>query len=1115
MPSSENLNRFRWLHFSDIHVGMKGQDHLWARFGHLLDADLEKLLKRAGVVDLILFSGDMVQKGLASEFDRFDEIMAKIMDRVAEFQDRPQMIALPGNHDLTRPDPLDSHAFALSNYWEKPEIRERFWDKKGGDYRDFIGKAFESFSSWQARAIEAGVHVRPNKRGILPGDASYVLERSNGTLGVAALNSTWLQLGGGDYTGRLHVDASQLLEITDLDPDKWASSVDVSLLVTHQPPTWLHANKPSTWENDINPTGRFDMHLYGHMHVPDTSTVTHGGGHARRSVQAASLFGLEIYGAAVERIQGYSLCEVQIAEQSRKLTVWPRTLIQVSGGEMKLAQDLSQNIDENTGSFSMPYTLDRNNKSQSPRPGRVESQQTVNHSEDVALDLSRPAQFELETIRVKTVISKAHQSVRQLERDVVLAGLTRDRIAWVASDWGMGHEGFVASVRDQLNIPSQSVFALDFSVYRTRDNFFESLQNLYRVSFQEICEAIADAGPSVLVFDDIDFPSISAIDGNFEREVETLAKTVRDFATDTAIIIRSRRLTRFATLEQVELRALDEVDVGIYAAASEIGSKKYEKPEIYSKLFRHTDGVPNRIDVALRALQLISLNELMESNPDFSTTNGALVDAPAALMATVSELRASEDQQEQRAWSLLLALSALPYGEQLGRLRRFLGPHPIDVPHAQALADRSLINSVSLATFEGAETEASRTLIVPRSVRDYVRNIIDEQTAEDIDLKALELLFGKQWTTGDIQSSPTVRRVQQAMCDVYEIQNASTLILRAVRRSLDDTNSRSSESSVRLASRFVDALVKGDHFRSVIGLCEDVLALIDNDDRFSRAANILKYEYARSLRMTSRHDDALSQFKALDETFLSKRQRQSVHLGIAMCLESLGNAEDAAESAKRAIAIDRNSSGALHARTILAEQMQDNDQRIAELKRILVLAHKKQSHTLANTVSLALAEDRKRKGLPTEDLLKNILTTQKKTGDFYNVVRAIIDLAGVPGRIERLTAEERTILISAYHYLFHERLFNLFDKCHAALWKMFSHDGDAASLFNLFRLSSFIWRLNGREEQELRYLSELAKKYGDIIARGVSSTNRDGAYFIVRVSIAMGQQHWLEGETSK
>jgi tetratricopeptide (TPR) repeat protein/predicted MPP superfamily phosphohydrolase len=1116
MPEADDASlkfkTFRWLHFSDLHVGVHEQSSLWPRFGRLLDADLERVLKRAGDIELIVFSGDMVQKGTRDEFDLFDETLGKIIDRISEFQARPQLIALPGNHDLVRPDSLSGHAVALAAYWQRPEIRERFWDKKGEDYRAFISGVFENYTAWQNRLIDAGVHIRPDKVGLLPGDASYVIETSSGKLGVAALNSTWLQLEGGDYTGRLHVDARQLHEITGSDPDRWAQANDVSLLVTHQPPSWLHPNSPSTWENDVNPSGRFDLHLYGHMHKPDTSTIAYGGGQARRSLQAASLFGMEYYDGAYERLQGYSLCEIAIADQNRTLTVWPRRLIEVAGGEMKLGQDLSQNIDEDKGSFSLPYSMGARKKAIPPTFTDIQPLPAGSRTAAQVIDLERSVRFDLESIRFAATGSKAHFSVRQLERDVVLGGLQCDRIAWVASDWGMGHEGFIASIRDKLGIAPQSVYALDFNGFRNRSTFFEGLQTLFRVSFQEICEVIANAGPSILIFDDLDFPSNSVIDGSFESDVEGLARTVADFATETIIIIRTRRPARFAKFAQVELNALDEADVGVYAAASEIGDVKYSKPEAASKLFRHTDGVPNRIDVALQDLEIISLDDLMESNLDFSASGGTVVEAPPALVATVSELRASEDRQEQRAWHLLLALSALPHGEQLARLKRFLGPHPITLPHARTLIDRSLVNSMSLTTFEELGAEASRTLVVPRSVREYVRNIIDDKTAEDIDLKALELHFGDRWTAGEIYNSATGKRVRQALCDVYEIQNASTLILRTVRRALEGGGSTPPENAVRLALAFVDTLQDGDHFRSAAGLCEDVLAVIEHDDRYEREVNLLRYEYARCLRMTGRHAEARANFEALDDSFLSKQQRQSVQLGLALCLDRQGDEPGAAEAAKRAISIDRKSASALHASVILAEQIRDNDERIAELKKILVKAQKNDNQTLANTINLSLATDRRRRGLSSDDLLKQIVVTQKKTGDFYNAARAIVELARQPGAVERLTAEERTHLIAAYHFLFHERLYNLFDKCHGALWKLFSHDGDAASLLTLFRHSSFIWRLNGREEQETKYLAALAKKFGDLIAGGVSRTNRDGAYFIVRVSVVMGQQPALESD---
>jgi hypothetical protein len=69
---------------------------------------------------------------------------------------------------------------------------------------------------------------------------------------------------------------------------------------------------------------------------------------------------------------------------------------------------------------------------------------------------------------------------------------------------------------------------------------------------------------------------------------------------------------------------------------------------------------------------------------------------------------------------------------------------------------------------------------------------------------------------------------------------------------------------------------------------------------------------------------------------------------------------------------------------------------------------------------------------------------------------------------------------------------------------VFEKAGDRANLLNLFRRSSFIWRLNGREHQEAKYLASLRTVVRDLIAMGITNANRDGAYFIVRITVVTG-----------
>lgn len=64
-----------WLHISDLHVGMKQQGWLWPTVKTSLKEDLERLHAKAGPWHFVIFSGDLVKAGAASEFERFGEVI--------------------------------------------------------------------------------------------------------------------------------------------------------------------------------------------------------------------------------------------------------------------------------------------------------------------------------------------------------------------------------------------------------------------------------------------------------------------------------------------------------------------------------------------------------------------------------------------------------------------------------------------------------------------------------------------------------------------------------------------------------------------------------------------------------------------------------------------------------------------------------------------------------------------------------------------------------------------------------------------------------------------------------------------------------------------------------
>jgi len=1087
----EKNKAFRWLHFSDIHVGQDGQDRVWPRASTLLLDDLETAHRKTGGFDCLVFSGDLVQKGAAEEFEEFDEVLTKILNRLGELGERPPVITIPGNHDLSRPDRLNPVAMALTRFWSEVGLREAIW-KPGSEYLSFLESVFFNYSEWRARAIRNGVHLAPAMQGLLPGDGSYFLDTAAGKVGVIGLNSTWLQLGGGDYLGQLHVDARQLLAVTENAPDDWVRANELNLLITHQPASWLHADSPASWDSDLNPAGRFDLHLFGHMHEPDIISIAHGGGVGRRNVQAASLFGLEKYGDGHTRIQGYSANRITLDSTGHTFTCWPRKLVPVAGGRMKLVPDSSQEIDEDTGALSIAYNVDRRvSVGSKDVPSRVDA--------DGVGPRLVSTRFELAAIHHPISESKGHLKVRRVEQDACVAALLERRLAWVASDWGMGSDGFIAAICARLELSREKVFSLDFNGYDATDTFFDGLRTRLGGTFQQMCDALAEGGRCVLLLDDINV----GLSGTIEQALDRLVGPVCDFAAEAYILLRSRRRPKGIDVPVVELKPLDEADVAIYARESELGGERFAKPDAVSKLFRHTDGVPSRLDDALRDLEIVSLSDLLSANPDYGDAAATPTTAPSALVATVDELARSNERADERAYKLLLALSGLPQGEQLARLTRFLGPHPFYPSHARSLVERSLVGTIPITALEGMPgDDTQKALIVPRTVREYIRSIIDEETAKSFDRKALDLYFGDKWALGEISSSPTGKRVSKALCDGYEISNSAALILRSMRRSLIEKNEFESNGLIRLASAFIETLIEGDHFRTAASLSEDAIRLLEEFGEFSKEVNFLRYHLACSLRMIGRTIEARTQFELLDLSVLSKSQRQSAELELALTLKRLKDNPGAADAARRVIILNRKSSAALQARVIIAQQIENNAERTAELQRLLTLAKKGEHIVTTNNIRLILAkeeDDHEKASM----LLKEVVLTRAESNDFYNGVRAALDLAERQSRTAKLEEAERLRLIDAYHFLYSERMINLFDRCHEALWNEFERSGQIENLLNLFRHSSFIWRLNGHESTEARYLSKLVRKVQDVIASEKIRGSRDGAYFVVRMSVVM------------
>ncbi len=320
-PLNENINCFSWLHFTDLHLGMKDQEWLWPGVREILFEDLEKLHDKCGPWDLVLFTGDLTQRGSAEEFRNVDEILDELWEHFDKLGSAPKLLAVPGNHDLVRPDAKNPSVRVLQKWDSEQGIHAEFWSNAKSPYRKVIDKAFENYTSWwESQPLKAG---NINK-GTLPGDFSVTIEKNGSKLGILGMNITFLQLTGDDYTEKLVLHPRQFHEPCNYDGPKWAKQHHACLFLTHQPPAWLHPDYRKHLNAEITARGRFAVHLCGHLHETLYRDISEGGSDPRRIWQGHSLFGLEHFGNNEIRLHGYTAGKIELCGDNGNLVFWPR-----------------------------------------------------------------------------------------------------------------------------------------------------------------------------------------------------------------------------------------------------------------------------------------------------------------------------------------------------------------------------------------------------------------------------------------------------------------------------------------------------------------------------------------------------------------------------------------------------------------------------------------------------------------------------------------------------------------------------------------------------------------------------------------------------------------------
>lgn len=333
-------NTFNWLHLTDFHCGQHQQDWLWPSFKERFFQDLTQQAQQHGGWDVVFFTGDLVNRGTPKEFQQLNQILEELWKHFDKNCGcNPQLLAVPGNHDLKRPTSIDNFPAVLINWSANPSLQDNFWHKKHGttSVHNRLKTAFKPYLDWWD-----DLKIKPNniQSGLLPGDFAATVKKEDISIGVLGLNTAFLQLTDGDYAGKLAVHPKQFHEACGGDGTQWLKQHHACFLLTHHPKSWFNQPAKDYFNAHIAVHGNFFLHLCGHLHEAKAETIQSAFTEARRTWQGRSLFGLEYYGQELQRHHGYSMGQLRFGQRDKAhFSIIPRANVERHDGTVDIDRD--------------------------------------------------------------------------------------------------------------------------------------------------------------------------------------------------------------------------------------------------------------------------------------------------------------------------------------------------------------------------------------------------------------------------------------------------------------------------------------------------------------------------------------------------------------------------------------------------------------------------------------------------------------------------------------------------------------------------------------------------------------------------------------------------------
>ncbi|VVP58755.1 hypothetical protein PS870_05925 [Pseudomonas fluorescens] len=697
---------------------------------------------------------------------------------------------------------------------------------------------------------------------------------------------------------------------------------------------------------------------------------------------------------------------------------------------------------------------------------------------------------------------------RPLEVFKAFEALARERVAWVLSEFDMGGDEFLSSLRHRDDGAGLPVFRLDLSDFNGLDEV-GALQNIaIDGDINNLCESLSAIGGSYLILDNANLHCNPATSLAVLQGLKELTSVLTEYCTRIKIIVRLHIRPDVAGITPIVLRALDEAECRTYVELHPDGRNISEIDVTSGAFYNHTFGVPGRIDRALKLLSYDTFENVVNGSSRQSVDDGLML---SPILTSAIEMLQQEEGLEARTYDLLTALTFFPHGERIKTVKYFKGNQRIRPGMADRLVALGLAEtpeSYELGTLRG---EQERFIVLKPSVLQFMYRRLESELPALCE-EAADVYFGRDWRLGRPKFTIIPRNTETKIGAVVE-QNASVILLRLFSDALEDKECSRKEllNRINMLNRYVARLDQDDKYLFIVKFCRSALQKLDGDE-FHLLVKDMRYKYARAIRMLGRYAESITEFQSLLSDQNTVERTASIYVNLAFSHQRLDDIPAAKQAAEDAIATKVKGEQFFNARSILLS-ISDDVGKYKRLQRLADQARRQQCFVAAHSMQLILTSQISD---PTQRMhaYRKVCETANSESDTYNGYRAMINFAELAVNTnEGLSESQFRQLLNAYKFACSQRQGPLFSRAHKALWIWLNRLKQLTALHQLFRHSSLVQRLTNKLADEKEYVIKLIDYCR---TEGFSNVRRSTPeelyrYFIVRaMSYSLVSVHELD-----